>query len=250
MQAPNRWIRQFLSRVGIETRLRRLRAELAAVFPDLQQLRLSEHESGYDSIFYLEGPNERLGVLRLNTPYKRRSPAWPGRPRNILSPRGRLEREWTAYHRLAPAGLSPRPLWRIDDAIVCSYLTAPRLRAVLDQRLVPLEQALTATLAAVGRMHELGVAHLDLTPGSILLDPVTLQVWFIDFKYQALSTYAFDQQRSLDAEFLTLSLLRRGAALKRSLEFETTVAHAFAVSPLASLVSVDAVTQIARLKVA
>lgn len=243
MQAPNRWLRQFVCRVGIQTRLRRLRSELADVFPDLQQITPSEHDGGYDSIFFLEGTNERLGVLRLNNPYKRRAPVWPGKPRNVLAPRARLDREWSAYEVLAPAGLSPRPLWRTDDAIVCSHCRSPRLRVVLEAGLLPLAEAFEVTLAAVHEMHTLGVAHLDLTAGNILLDPETRQVTFIDFEYKALAAADFDQQRRLDVQYLVESLLRRGAVLKRADEFATALSAALAASPLAGLAAPVAVTR-------
>jgi hypothetical protein len=173
MQAPNRWLRQFICRVGIQSRLRRLRGELLIPFPDLERIQPSEHDGGYDSIFYLERGADRIGVLRLNNPYKRRAPVWPGKPRSVLSPRARLDREWEAYEKLAPVGLSPQNLWRTTDAMVCSFQTAPRLRVVLELRLVPLAEAFAATLEAVHRMHEQGVTHLDLTAGNILLDPQT-----------------------------------------------------------------------------
>jgi hypothetical protein len=75
-------------------------------------------------------------------------------------------------------------------------------------------------------------------------------VSFIDFEYRALPTYNFGQQCLLDIDYLIASLLRRGAVLGRSEEFEDVLTRVLANSSLAPLVAEDAVDRTARARAA
>ena len=79
-----------------------------------------------------------------------------------LGNEGRLDREWQAYETLSPHGLSPRPLWRCQDAIACSWLDWKRLSTQMtNPRLDPIAIQMSL-FSSIRRMHDLGITHLDL----------------------------------------------------------------------------------------
>ena len=151
-------------------------------------------KGGYDEIYYAlraaDGdtrgrPTERFAVVRINSPFKVvDDPIHPYDPGVPLDARGRLEREWNAYHALGPARLSPAGLWRSDTAIACSWLPADRVSRYLVQHRERVWDIADAAFALVHQMHALDVVHLDLNTGNLLIEPDTrrfacdrLRVW-------------------------------------------------------------------------
>lgn len=220
IMAPNRVLRLWKARLGIRGRLRELTAELKTAFPQLTRVVPSAHSGGFDSIYFLEHQDAPFAVLRLNNPHQRRKVVHSDLPRVSPSPAERIEREWSAYSALAPLGVAPAPLWRANDAIVCSYSTLPRLRKVIEDRRGNLADIFTAVFNAVGRMHSAGITQLDLSPGNILVCPESLQVLLIDFEYVSQPGRTFAEDCAFDWHNMFARTRQRAAVVKREREID------------------------------
>lgn len=229
--APNRLLRQWKARFGIRKRVRQLTAELKNIFPQLDSLVPSAHAGGFDSIFFLEDAGcQRFGVLRLNNPHQKRKAVHTDLPRRSPSPAERIDREWQAYSVLAPLGLSPQPLWRSDDAVICSYSSHASFRKLIEAGMIDVARALEAILDAIGRMHEAGISHLDLSPGNVLVCPNTFDAVLIDFEYVPLPGRSFHEDCCYDWWQMIARLRKRAAILGRQEEIESAIVKAIGAS--------------------
>jgi RIO-like serine/threonine protein kinase len=230
--APNRLLRQWKARFGIRKRVRELTAQLKGVFPQLDQLVPSAHWGGFDSIYFLEDSAcQRFGVMRLNNPHQKRKAVHTDLPRRSPTPAERIDREWQAYSVLAPLGLSPRPLWRSHDAVVCAHSSHLSFRRHIEAGSIDVARGLEAILNAVGRMHEAGLTHLDLSPGNILVCPHTFETALIDFEYVPLASRSFDDDRAYDWRQMIGRLRKRAAILGRLDLIEADIVAAIGASP-------------------
>jgi len=228
--APNRLLRQWKARFGIRKRVREITAELKRQFP-LKALIPSSHSGGFDSIYFLEDHGgQRFGVLRLNNPHQKRKVVHTDLPRRSPSPRERIDREWRAYAVLGPLGITPQPLWRSDDAVVCSYSAFPNLRRLMEDGFPELRPALAAVLQSIGKMHDQGVVHLDLSPGNVLVCQTTLAPLLIDFEYVSLDGRSFEDDARYDWQQMISRYRNRAARLGRQVESEAMLAAAIAAS--------------------
>ena len=199
MKSPARWLRrQFELR-----RHRRERDAIArAISADLARpviLLPASTKGGYDEIYYAEEAGERFAVVRVNSEHRRQSdPVGPNDPGVPLGPAERLEREWRAYTRLAPLGLSPKPLWRNDRAIACSWLKAERASRFLVNHRQAFWSLFERILPLISQMHRAGVTHLDLNLGNILIDAVSGRLLVIDFEFGPREWVTTPQQRAFD----------------------------------------------------
>src|SRR5262245_12248491 len=101
-----------------------------------------------------------------------------------------LEAEASVLETLTVA-CAPRLLGRarVDgrSAIVLEHISMPTLRSVIASAPATrspasgLRALATAVCEAVSRVHDAGIAHADLTPGNILVDPASRVVRLIDF---------------------------------------------------------------------
>jgi hypothetical protein len=223
IMAPNRLLRLWKARLGIRGRVRALTADLKTAFPQLVRLTPSAHSGGFDSIYFLESAEGPFGVLRLNNPHQKRKAVHSELPRRSPSPAERIVREWSAYSTLAPLGLSPTPLWRADDAIVCSYSPAPGVRKIMENRLADPAAVFTVVLNSIGRMHEAGIVHLDLSPGNVLVCPKTLAVALIDFEYAPVAGRSFADDCAFDWRHMTNRIRRRAGIMRREGELEAAL---------------------------
>ena len=225
--APNRLLRQWKARFGIRKRVRELTAELKCVFPQLDSLVPSPHSGGFDSIYFLEDAAcQRFGVLRLNNPHQKRKVVHTDLPRRSPAPAERIDREWQAYSVLAPLGISPRPLWRSHDAIVCAYSPHASFRKLIEGGAVDVARALEAILNSIGRMHEAGIAHLDLSPGNVLVCPNTFDAVLIDFEYVPMPGRSFEEDCRYDWWQMIGRLRKRATILGRQAEIESAIERA------------------------
>jgi hypothetical protein len=229
--APRRVFSRWKARLGIRKRLQEITSELQIVFPQLRSIELSRREGGFDSIYFLEdAADERFGVMRLNNPSQVRTAVYPNLPRRAPSPTERIDREWDAYSLLAPLRLSPWPLWRSSDAVVCSHSPLPSLRTLMEEGKADLTQAFTAVFRAIRKMHEAGVVHLDLSPGNILVCPKTSHALLIDFEYVSRPGRTFDEDCRFDRSRLIEKVLARAAKLKRETEVTACIEAALLAS--------------------
>ncbi len=141
---------------------------------------------GQDRIFVartLTGPHRGLAAVRIPCVWKSRPQAEPFLPRETLSPLQRIARESAAYERLSIHGLAPRLIARSTQFLANDFLPWDRVSEVLRQDDEALWRVLPEVLRAVHAMHSLGVSHMDLNCGNILISPECSRVVFIDFEY-------------------------------------------------------------------
>jgi hypothetical protein len=194
-----RWFRRRRERTQIAGRRRELEAELAAHLGAEIRLTPAAVKGGYDEIFYALRDTERVGVVRVNSPFKAQND--PIGPRDLAFPlpsTARLDREWEAYKRLFPLGLSPKPLWRTHDAIACSWLPGGRASTLLTRQRDAFWPVFKLALAATRRMHDVGEVHLDLNLGNLLVSPGGDAIAFIDFEFGPADWASRSQQQAYD----------------------------------------------------
>ncbi|QDT54523.1 3-deoxy-D-manno-octulosonic-acid kinase [Caulifigura coniformis] len=228
--APNRLLRQWKARFGIRKRVREITDELRHQFP-LRALAPSSHAGGFDSIYFLEDHGgERFGVLRLNNPHQKRKAVHTDLPRRSPPPRERIQREWHAYSVLGPLGLSPQPLWRSDDAVVCSYSASPNVRRLMEEGRADLTAVFTAVLNTIGKMHDAGIVHLDLSPGNVLVCRKTLAALLIDFEYVSLDARSVEDDKRYDWRQMIERIRKRSTILGQQQTSEAALAAAIDAS--------------------
>lgn len=156
-------------------------------------------KGGYDEIYYARQNGKRFAVVRINSPYKKQNdPIGPLDPSIPLTPAERLNREWNAYNKLAPLGISPEPLWRTDNAIACTWLNWIRASTWLTRNRSDFWTVISQILPTVARMHHADVTHLDLNLGNLLLDTKGSGVAVIDFEFGPVEWVDTSQQQAFD----------------------------------------------------
>ena len=214
--SPVRWFRRRAELKNVEPRRKALEAELASVLGAACSLVPARSKGGYDQIWHAVSGGARRAVVRMNNPHKaKHEPVDPRLPLHAVAPAARLAREWEAYGRLFPLGLSPQPLWRTDDAIACSWVDWGRASEALIQKRSRIWPLAAALFPAVRRMLDAGVVHLDLNLGNLLFAPDGSAVAMIDFEYGPAAWVSPAQQQAFDYLRLIDDLLRtrRGGGL-------------------------------------
>lgn len=181
MRNIKRFLKRQLAEFRLSPRRQTLQQEVSRALGCEVRLQLSGAR-GHDSVYYAVESNRRLGVLRVLNPYLQRGNPQREMPFVSLEPRARLAHEWDVYQSLYPRGLSPKPLWHAPDALLCSYVDAPRYSEQFEAN--PLILSVLASSAAKGihQMHEAGVLHMDVCFANVLGSPNTSTIW-IDFEY-------------------------------------------------------------------
>ena len=163
------------------------------------ELKAASAKGGYDEIYNAIKDGQVFGVVRINSDFKAdKDPIGQWDPGIPLNSTERLDYEWYAYKKLFPANLSPEPLWRNDTAIMCSWVDAERA----SERLIK-DRKCFWTLAekifgAVATMHSLGVVHLDMNLGNILVKSDNFEITIIDFEFGPADWVSPSQQRAFD----------------------------------------------------
>jgi hypothetical protein len=139
---------------------------------------------GHDSTFFVtdaEG-GQPFAVLRLVNPYKTRVPPAGDQPFILEPPSARLDREWRAYTHGHPSGLTPKPLWRAPDALVCEYLPFRPLMDQIGKTPGASWDILAGAARRIGQLHAAGMTHMDMTLSNMLGNESGDAV-FVDFEY-------------------------------------------------------------------
>jgi len=171
---------------------------------------------GQDSVYTVHDERGAFASLRLVNPYLRRGRLAADMP--FQSPAGpeRIEREWSCYSQGAAHGLTPRPLWRAADALVCTLVPGERLADRVHAQPERFWDSLSAATAAIARLHEQGLTHMDASLANLIATPAG-ELVFVDFEYTPARGLTVQQQRVLDHLRLletSLPLLPTGAAQK------------------------------------
>jgi hypothetical protein len=198
-RSPMQWLRRRGELAALDPRRRELEAELSRYCGHSVQLVSVQAKRSYDEVYYALRDGQKFAVVRVNNPWKKQVGAI--QPQSIAVPlqsRERLRREWTAYERLFPSGLSPQPIWRAEDAIACGWLNWPRASETILRDRDQFWPTIETVLPAIRQMHDCGITHLDLNLGNILTEPNTRRVAFIDFEFGAVPAVTVPQQRAFD----------------------------------------------------
>ena len=199
MRSPLRWLARRKEIRQLSKRSSELEAELSSFLGEPARLRPAKSKGGYDEIYKVYRGNICTALLRVNSPYRaQKDPIGELEPILPLDGPRRLALEWSAYEKLYSAGLSPKPLWRACDAIACDYLPWDRASRHLINNRADFWNVIERIIPAIAQMHQLGVTHLDLNLGNILLEPNGSGVSLIDFEFGPKEWATLPQQQAFD----------------------------------------------------
>ncbi|MFH1158642.1 MAG: hypothetical protein V1721_07165 [Pseudomonadota bacterium] len=137
---------------------------------------------GTDNIYFVSHAGKTLGVLRLAAPDGHRKTPPSGRPYAIMTAEKRIDYEWEMYTKGAAHTLTPKPLWRAHDALLCEHLPCKKLQNALIKDPGEAWNILCRAARAVRKLHEAGITHMDVCLQNMLEDAEG-NIYFIDFEY-------------------------------------------------------------------
>lgn len=140
---------------------------------------------GHDSNFFVIDAEHKMpvGVCRIVNPFKKRTPPASGMPFILEAPAARLSREWNAYEKGSAAGLTPHPVWRAEDVLMCEYLPFKPVQEMLEKNPDIAWDLLVKAAARIVELHRAGITHMDMSLANILADKELSSLTFIDFEY-------------------------------------------------------------------
>ncbi len=195
MRALSRFLRREYASLRIAPRKRRLIGQLSTHFGHPVSLYRSGSR-GRDSVFLVKDGRAVLGALRLCNPYLRRKPLSADMPFTTLSDDERLSREWRCYAEAGPAGITPSPLWRDEDALMCAFVAGPRFSDRLSQDPSSFWGLLVRASRALASLHALGITHMDASLANMIDTGDGCRL--IDFEYGPRAGITLEQQMAYD----------------------------------------------------
>ena len=226
MKSPKFWLRQIYGELRIARRRKELEHEISRSLR--RELHLSRYGNGRnDSIYLASNGAEKVAVLRVLNPAKKGFLNWTwvakkrknrasGSVKASVMGASSLNREWDLLMRLSDSGITPRPLWRTQDATAVAYLPGKRLRDLLTQK--PPEAWwiwIDLTFAALNRLHRYGVAHNDANASNTLVNEPAGEVFFIDLDCGPKKMVLIEQQQILDYLKIVASILQIAPSIVR-----------------------------------
>lgn len=220
MRALKRWWRELWASIRLRPRVLQAALQLQQ---DMNLDTLPRFDAigarGHDSIFFVidTDSDKPIGVARIVNPHKKRAAPPANMPYMVEAAPVRLNREWTAYEKGAPSGLTPHPLWRQPDILMCEYLP---FRPLMDRLHAAPAQAWTLLETAAKRicqLHALGITHMDMSLGNILADQALTSLMFVDFEYapafhvSPAAQRVYDHLRLIESAWTFIAENRRGA---------------------------------------
>lgn len=197
MRVLSRFIRREYAELRNRPRTIRLQAQLSASF----ERRLTLHRSGSrgrDSVFLVRDDTNMVGAVRLCNPHLHRKPLAADMPFVTLSDAVRIEREWKSYQQGGPVGLTPAPLWRDEDALLCEFVPGHRLSDVLADDPGCFWTLVQRASAALAALHKLGITHMDASLANVIAEETRSACRLIDFEYGPASQLSIGQQMAYD----------------------------------------------------
>ena len=195
MRALSGFVRREYANLRISGRKRRLIEQLSDHFGRPVSLHRAGAR-GWDSVFVVKDKHRNVGALRLSNPHLRRKAPSPDMPFIMLNNAERLSREWRCFAVAGPAGITPRPLWRDSDALMCEFVDGPRLSDRLSQVPSSFWELLVRTSRALGALHALGITHMDASLANTIEAGDGCRL--IDFEYGPRADITLEQQMAYD----------------------------------------------------
>ena len=195
MRALSGFLRREYANLRITGRKRRLIEQLSTHFDRPVSLHRAGAR-GRDSVFVVKDKRTNLGALRLCNPHLQRKALSADMPFVTLSNDERLSREWRCLAEAGPEGITPGPLWRDEDALMCEFIAGPRLSDRLSQDPSSFWELLASTSRALGALHALGITHMDASLANTIDAGDGCRL--IDFEYGPRADITLDQQMAYD----------------------------------------------------
>ncbi len=192
------------------TEMSQVQLSLSEHFKQPVRLKPASGKAGIDQIYSVRYRRRTIAMVRVQNNSKIKPNGhrkWNFRVR--LGIQERIEKEWDAYEKLSAIGLSPKPLWRNDIACACSWVDAERAARSFVYSRHDFWDLVDTIFDAVRKMHDLGITHMDLNLGNILLNQKTNTLSFIDFEFGPESWVTESQQRVCDYLILLNEFCRK-----------------------------------------
>jgi hypothetical protein len=193
-----RWIRAQRAEWRLRARRAAIRAEISGVLG--RPVRLQERGNlGHDSNYDVLDDGRPIAVLRLVNPHKKRPTPPAGMPFEVLDGPARIAHEWDILSRGAESGITPRPLWRGEDALLCEHLPFQTLTSSAQRRPDKVWEYLLQASAALHRLHgTVGVAHMDASLSNVIADDDHRRMALVDFEYTPAPGVSLAEQKLYD----------------------------------------------------
>ena len=197
MRAVKRWCKSRYADLRNTHRRSTVTAEISRLLGVPVRLEKSGNR-GQDDIYYIYTNNKPGYVLRLYNPYKSKKVFQDSSPFIILPYESRLEQEWSAYHTGYPSGLTPKPVWKDRDAILCEYLPYITMHEILLSSPERTWDLINRAADRLQELHKAGLSHMDASLANILTDSELHHLVFIDFEFSPVAGMSFRQQQLYD----------------------------------------------------
>lgn len=195
-----RRIKRFVAHMQAEWAIRHRRAEIAKELQrhfnlvELPTL-ISGGSKGHDSAYQVKAGGQVIGMLRLLNNFKNRPIPVGNMPFVLENGPARIEREFQAYSMATP--LTPKPLWRTEDALLCTYVPHRSLHTQMKRKPERVWEYIRAGAKALNELHQKDLTHMDASLANMLSDG-QLHVTLIDFEYSPAPNINFATQRVYD----------------------------------------------------
>jgi RIO-like serine/threonine protein kinase len=163
------------------------------------QLKPAQGKAGQDQIYSVRQSHRTVAVVRIQNKYRiasNKPPKWNFRTR--LDLQERLNNEWQAYETLSPAGLSPKPLWRNEAALACTWVNGKQATPYFLRAGNNFWSLADTLFDSIQKMHDCDITHMDLNLGNILFHHRTNRISFVDFEFGPAGWVTEAQQRACD----------------------------------------------------
>jgi len=194
MLKTKRWWRnvraEYLNRVRHRQIVSRIRAE---VFNGAPVTLKRMGNGGADCVYKVFRGKTAAGILRIRNPHQKPRP--DALNAFLALSQSSIDREWEVYTKGYPAGLTPQPLWRCEDAMLCAHLPYRPLRDRLGAKEAPPFLPLLLRCAALlDQLHKIGLSHMDAGLGNVLVDESFEKMALIDFEHGPAESFSFPAQ--------------------------------------------------------
>jgi hypothetical protein len=199
MRSLRKWRQQKIRELRMRDTIAETRSAIQAHFklsklPCLKRKGINKFSNNY---LVFDGKTT-LGILRMDDPHNPRKPLPSEKPyAAILDTRERIEHEWRCYEAGASQRLTPKPLWRSGNALMCEYLPYDRLLKNIKKHPDQAWDDLLSATRAIGKLHAAGIIHLDCWPQNIFKSPDGNH-YFVDFEYRPAPFMSLAAQRVYD----------------------------------------------------
>ena len=197
MRALKRFIRQKVREHKNKPFVKKFKQDLEAEFG--QGIELKQGGSrGRDSIFKVSLNGEILGVGRLITQEQAHTQVPAEQPYQRIDMSKRIDYEWECCEAGYQQNLTPKPLWKNDNAILVSHCPGESFQNYFLKNPEKCWDYVLRASQALHAWHQLGRSHMDSNISNIMGDPDCKDAFLIDFEYVAGADVNFAQQKAFD----------------------------------------------------